>query len=297
MVPALMLIEGRMRTFLQWSLFPLILGTTIFVTRSLISAGKTPAMASTSVGFALLFLIWILEQLIPFQLAWNRRDPQRRNDLGHMLIGTGIGGGAGEMILKLAFIPVGFWLAEKLHGRLWPDALPKGLQIALVYVLADLGRYWQHRLHHRSGFLWKFHALHHSADQMNVFKTTRSHPVERLLQQVFMFGLLGLLGAPSEVVMWYVIPNSFLGMLDHSNLDVRLGMLEWIVMGPNGHRVHHARDGAMSQKNFGSAIVLWDILFGTFEAPTSRKKVTAVGIEGEPFPASFTKQLLCRHNG
>lgn len=283
-----------MRAVLRWSVFPLLMAATVVATALLMTA-LSPTLTAGLVGLALLFAIWGLERVMPFQAAWNAKDPERLHDVGHLVIGTGLGAKAGDLLVELLFAQLGLWMVAATTSSALPLAgAPLGWQIVIVYVVADLGRYWQHRWHHRSPWLWRFHALHHSAEQMNVFKTSRSHFVERLLQQVFMFGPLALLGASPEALVWYVVPNSFLGMLDHSNLDVELPRwLERVVMSPNAHRIHHARDASRAQKNFGSAIVLWDQVFGTFEAPSPARPTTDVGLDPkDAFPKSFIKQVL-----
>ncbi|MBL4844055.1 MAG: sterol desaturase family protein [Planctomycetes bacterium] len=239
---------------------------------------------------AFFVLIAVLEYLLPHREDWRASDGQVLHDLGHSWFGTGLGGLAGN--LTIGFLaPL---LAAALWGgqAWWPSDLPFVLQLGIVYLVADFGRYWQHRIHHLVPFLWRFHALHHSVERMSVFKTSRSHFVERYLQQVFMFGLLILLGCPLEMLVWYIIPNSVIGLLDHSNLDVQLGPLERVIMGPKGHRLHHSAAPEDMDTNFGSAIVLWDVVFRTFRDPTRVPQPEVVGIRDDPIPSDFLRQYF-----
>jgi sterol desaturase/sphingolipid hydroxylase (fatty acid hydroxylase superfamily) len=170
------------------------------------------------------------------------------------------------------------------------------LQVVLLFLLADLGRYVQHRAMHEVPFLWRFHVLHHSCAALTVFKTSRNHIVERFFQQPFLFGPAIALGAGPEVILPFVVVNSMLGVFDHSNVDFRLGPLEYVLMGPNAHRIHHSIDEKEGNTNFGTALVVWDILFGTYTSPGSRARAgkgkIEVGVVGDPTSPGFFGQVL-----
>lgn len=280
------------RKTLPYLLFPLLMGGGIGLTLGLIELGQTPLKAFGVTSLVFLATVLVLEKILPHRPEWVSSDGQELNDLGHGFFGTGMGAVSGEALASWAFGAVAIWIASHLGHGLWPTMLPFGLQVVLVYLLADLGRYVQHRLMHRSEWLWRYHALHHSVDKMGVLKNSRSHIVERFFQPICMFGLILLLGAPAEVVFWYIMPNSFLGMLDHSNLDVRIGPLSYIINGPAEHRLHHSRDVKEGNSNFGSALVLWDMVFGTYLNPRPHYSPQQVGIDKDPMPAGFVHQLL-----
>jgi ornithine lipid hydroxylase len=271
--------------------FPLLLAAGIASTWwTLERLHWSPGVVLNVVSSAFFVLIAVLEYVLPHREDWRASDGQILHDLGHSWFGTGLGGLAGN--LTIGFLaPL---LAASLWGERtwWPSDLPFALQVGIVYVVADLGRYWQHRIHHAVPFLWRFHALHHSVERMSVFKTSRSHFVERYLQQVAMFGLLILAGCPLEILVWYIIPNSVIGLLDHSNLDVQLGLVEKVVMGPKGHRLHHSAAPEDMDTNFGSAITLWDIVFRTFRDPTQVSQPDVVGILDDPIPRDFLRQYF-----
>ena len=107
-----------------------------------------------------------------------------------------------------------------------------------------------------------------------------------------MFVPLMVLGAPNEVIAGYVIPNTLLGLIAHSNLEVRMGFLERVIMGPGAHRLHHSSDLEKGNSNFGSALVLWDRLFGTYISPQERGSPARVGIESDSTPRTFVAQVL-----
>lgn len=280
------------RKILPYLLFPLLMGGGIGLTLRLMELGQTPLKAFGVTSLVFMATVLMLEKVLPHRPEWVSSDGQELNDLGHGFFGTGIGAVAGEALTHWIFAGLALWLASHLGHGLWPTVLPFGLQVVLVYLLADLGRYVQHRQMHRYEWLWRYHALHHSVSKLGVLKTTRSHFVERFFQPIFMFGLILLLGAPAEVVFWYIMPNSFLGMLDHSNLDVRIGPLSYIINGPAEHRLHHSRDVQEGNSNYGSALVLWDMVFGTYLNPRPHYSPQHVGIPNDLMPSDFAHQLL-----
>lgn len=278
------------RRSLPWLLPHLLIGGFTLWTWALVRAGLSPLVAFGVTSTTYFPTLLLLERWLPHRPDWNQCDGQMANDIGHTLVGTVLGARIGHMLNDLAFGALAVWLASKAGGALWPTSLPWLAQLALVFVVADLGRYAQHRLHHAVPWLWRFHALHHDVQRLSAFKNSRSHPVERVLQAVFMFGPLLMLGAPEDVVFWFMASNSFLGMLDHSNVDARLGVLELVVNGPMNHRIHHSLDAREGNSNFGSALVLWDQVFGTWLNPLRRAEVHRLGIH-EREPTRFWAQL------
>lgn len=253
--------------------------------------GYSHVLVLNAVAVTIFIIILGLEKIMPFKESWNESDPQTVNDLGHTLFGTGLGSAFGDFITKLAFSSVAVWLSQRIESNIWPSEWPLFFQIILVYLIAELGRYWQHRLMHLYPQLWRYHRLHHSIDRMGILKTSRSHVIERVFQQVFMFGWLVAIGTPPEVMLYYIIPNSFLGMIDHSNIDLKLGYLEYIIMGPAGHRLHHSQNMKHGNSNFGSALMFWDMVFGTFTDPVKTTPPDEVGIKNDPMPRGFIDQI------
>lgn len=279
----------------RYAAFPVLMGAATWAAMAGPTVGLSPLQAANALLFGLFLSVLGLERYIPHCTGWNRRDGQALNDLGHAAVGTGLGAALGEAALQLLF---GGLVTLALAGTtapargLWPAAWPFALQVVLVYLLADLGRYIQHRLLHGVPWLWRFHALHHSVQVLTCLKTARTHLVERATQVVFMYGPLLALGAPPEALVWYLVPNTFLGLFSHCNADLRLGPLEYLLMGPGTHRIHHSLHLDEGNSNFGSALCLWDHVFGTYLAPATRPPPVRVGIPDDPMPTSFMGQLL-----
>jgi sterol desaturase/sphingolipid hydroxylase (fatty acid hydroxylase superfamily) len=177
--------------------------------------------------------------------------------------------------------------AHTAHVRLvagWPLLA----QLAFFLVTHDLYIYLFHRLQHRLPLLWRLHEAHHSVPQVDWLSGARSHALEILINQTIEFAPIVLLGAAPAVAVLKGAVSAIWGMFIHSNLDVRLGKLQWIVNGPEMHRWHHATDASARDKNFSTKLAVWDWLFGTAYLPDPRAhKAADYGLEYTRYPEDF----------
>jgi sterol desaturase/sphingolipid hydroxylase (fatty acid hydroxylase superfamily) len=174
-----------------------------------------------------------------------------------------------------------------LLSRVW---WPIGL---LVYWIAgDFVTYWWHRLQHSVPFLWAFHSVHHSQEQMTAFTASRRHPLETLSMDVIIyFGIFHfILGIPTRGWMPLALAITCLTVLQHAQLDWRLGPLQKILVGPRFHSFHHSSRPEHANSNFGFVFSCWDYLFGT--AVPEQARPTAYGVEGIDIRETIGSQLL-----
>jgi sterol desaturase/sphingolipid hydroxylase (fatty acid hydroxylase superfamily) len=169
-------------------------------------------------------------------------------------------------------------------------------QVAFFVVTHDLYIYTFHRLQHRVPLLWRLHEAHHSVPQVDWLSGSRSHAIEILINQTIEFAPIVFLGATPAVAALKGTISAIWGMFIHSNLDVRLGPLQYVFNGPELHRWHHADDPAVYNKNFATKLALWDWLFGTAYFPDPKEK--KAGVYGLPyivypeyFPLAYFVQL------
>jgi ornithine lipid hydroxylase len=239
-------------------------------------------------------IVCLWERVIPYRAEWNKPDGETANDWGHLFLGSVFGGYLGNELVQLALslAMLAFFFSQESSG-LWPKGLPFPLSILLVFLIADLGRYLQHRWHHTFSWAWNFHVLHHLTDRLWALKSSRSQFVERILQQVSLFLPLTLLGAPQDAVFVFIAFNSLLGPFSHCNADIRLGFMNRVLMGPEVHRIHHGKIPNYGTKNYGSATVVWDLVFGTYLDPNKVPKQFEVGLEQDAQPQlkGFFRQL------
>lgn len=159
----------------------------------------------------------------------------------------------------------------------WMASLPVGIRVAAAMVVGEMGAYWAHRWMHQVPFLWRFHAIHHSPEEIDWLVTTRAHPVDMVftrlcaLVPMYALGLAQPLGnSVDSVPVLLTIVGTIWGFFIHANLNWRLGWFEWLVASPAFHHWHHTNDGPeLVNKNYAPMLPWVDRLFGTFYLPTA----------------------------
>jgi len=177
------------------------------------------------------------------------------------------------------------------HGAGPLKVLPFWGQVAVYVVAADFLYYWAHRMFHGRS-LWKFHAIHHSATEVDWTTEYRFHPVNIMLQPAPVAVLMLTLGI-SPAVLAFLIPFDVVtGAWVHSNLNWTLGPLRYVVATPVFHRWHHTSPAEGGEKNFAPTFALWDWLFGTFYMPEG-KLPQVFGVDDATFPTEgYLAQLI-----
>jgi hypothetical protein len=139
-------------------------------------------------------------------------------------------------------------------ARLWPRGWPIWLQAVLMILVVDLLRYWLHRAAHENDTLWKLHSVHHSVEQLYWLNTARFHPLEKTLQMTLDSLPFLLMGVDGRVLALYYLAYSTNGFFQHCNIDVRYGVLNYIVGSAETHRWHHSRIPRESNANYGNTV-------------------------------------------
>ena len=138
---------------------------------------------------------------------------------------------------------------------------------ALALVGVDFCYYCYHRGSHAVAGLWTIHAVHHQSEEMNISVALRQPWISDISALLF-FWPLPLLGVPKEAFFLAVGCLSLYEALMHSRLTKRTGLWGWVFNTPTFHRLHHARDPEYLDRNFGSTLIIWDRLFGTWVPQT-----------------------------
>lgn len=170
-------------------------------------------------------------------------------------------------------------------------ALPWWVRLVLGLVVGDIGYYWGHRFTHEIPLLWRFHAIHHSATQVDFLSSTRAHPVDMVFPRIWGFIpvlALGLTGGSGTIAILVLMAGTVWGFFIHANVRWRFGPLEHIISTPYFHRWHHTND-ARRDHNYAAMFAFVDHLFGTYVRPDHWP--TAYGIDA-PMPSSLGGQFL-----
>jgi sterol desaturase/sphingolipid hydroxylase (fatty acid hydroxylase superfamily) len=150
----------------------------------------------------------------------------------------------------------------------------------------DLLRYWLHRFAHENDTLWRLHAVHHSVEQLYWLNTARFHPIEKTLQMCLDSLPFLLMGVEERVLALYYLAYASNGFVQHCNIDVRYGLLNYIVGSAETHRWHHSRVPREANANYGNTVIVWDLLFGTWFLPRDRE-IAELGLHEHDYPKSF----------
>jgi sterol desaturase/sphingolipid hydroxylase (fatty acid hydroxylase superfamily) len=176
------------------------------------------------------------------------------------------------------------------HGRGPLAGLPFWGQVAVYVVASDFLLYWAHRVFHGANF-WRFHAIHHSAEQVDWTTAYRFHPVNLWLGPFLVTAIMLYLGVSPAVLLFLVAFDTTTAAFVHANLNWTLGPLKYLVATPVFHRWHHTPLEQGGNTNFGSLFALWDVLFGTFYMPEN-KLPARYGIDEPDYPQGFFGQLV-----
>jgi sterol desaturase/sphingolipid hydroxylase (fatty acid hydroxylase superfamily) len=275
-----------------WGAFPVLLGVPLGVAIVLIERGGSPVAVVLGILVVAPLVIAGAEQLFPYQREWTRSHGDLRTDIIHALV-TGVGTQRVVLpLVQVGAVVVAGILSRTIGLPAWPTAWPLVAQLALALVVAEFFQYWLHRCEHEWNPLWRFHATHHSASRLYWLNAARFHPGDiGLLYAVGYFPLIAL-GCPEPALALFSLFDAVFGMLQHTNIDVRLGPLNWVFSMAEPHRWHHSRRLEEANSNYGSNLIVWDLVFGTFFLPRNARPPTAIGIADMPaFPAAYLAQL------
>ena len=208
----------------------------------------------------------------------------------YWFMGVLLYGGLADLYLRAGASAVpggGSALADILAGYGWAARLPLAAQVMAALLAMDFVQYWLHRLYH-GRTLWPFHAVHHSAEEVDWTTAYRFHPVNFAVYSAGATALIKLIGF-SPVVFVIMGPiNLVLGAMLHANLDWTFGPLRYVIASPVYHRWHHVKDPKVHNRNFAPTFPIFDLMFGTYYMPKGELP-SDYGVEGAP--TSFIAQL------
>lgn len=144
-----------------------------------------------------------------------------------------------------------------------------GISYWIMLLLAeDFLYYWLHRFDHEIRLFWAVHVTHHSSEHMNFTVGFRSSVFQPLYRFLYFIPLAWLGFRPLDIVFIYSATQIW-GIFVHTDLIKKMGWLEYILVTPSHHRVHHASNPKYLDKNMGMFLIVWDQLFGTFQPELS----------------------------
>ena len=201
---------------------------------------------------------------------------------------------AGISALAFAFVPLVEWAVApivvtmlqmmepgSLMARDFSQSLHPALQIILFSLVCDFLSYWSHRLMH-TGFIWRFHAFHHSPKVLNWLSGNRGTPIHFALNLIpYTIAAQIFLQSEERYLFWgMMFFNALIQNLTHTSLKLPFSrQLEWLFITPRAHFVHHHPNPKYTNSNYAFVYSIWDRVFGTYTPPEAVDEKGLLGLD------------------
>jgi sterol desaturase/sphingolipid hydroxylase (fatty acid hydroxylase superfamily) len=238
-------------------------------------------------GSALVFVV--LEKLWPLRPAQPVFRAEWQTDLQYFVV-THLGIGVLLLAVNLLVHPLVAWLADDgVQARV--RDLPFVVALLALMLVADLVQYAVHRAYHEVPWLWRFHAVHHSVETMDWLAGSRLHLFEVVVTRALVLVPIYALGFDKPVIDAYIVVAGFQAVLNHANVNLRVGPLRHVFVTPAFHHWHHAQDREAIDRNYAAHFAFIDRLFGTVVV-AQRTWPERYGVVGNDVPRGFWRQLV-----
>lgn len=254
--------SNKIRTIASYLIYPaswlILLGCWLFMA----SETKAPQQAWGIMTASLIVFYLFLERLLPYEKKWSMTWKSFLNDMKYLIVN-----GATISIISTALAFYAISMSGELNGV--ASNWPFWVQLVAILLIFEAINYIIHRAMHESrgkigAFLWRVHAAHHLPEKVYVFMHVAGHPINAITTQAITIILpIWLMGYDQQVVTTFLMLNTMHGLISHFNVDVRMGFMNYIFIGPQTHRYHHSAN-VNEAKNYGATLSIYDQLFGTF---------------------------------
>lgn len=240
------------------------------------SAAMPAQMATMAVA---LLLVLAAERMVPLRGDWREGSTaERRIDITSMAVLMAVA----DPLVKRGLLPLIASASVPLLGAdaglgWFPAHWPLPLQLALAAVIAEFGQYWLHRGAHHWRWMWGAHGFHHNPVRIYWLNGFRVNPLNMVWHQLAGLGVLVAIGTPPVVVQMLILFGTVIVVFQHANADLRYGGWNRVFGTADLHRWHHATGAAAAQVNFGTVLMLWDQVFGTYRG--GQGMPPAVGVD------------------
>ena len=254
----------------RWLFFPVTMALGFTAAHHLWESGQNTSSVIGLASLVAIATIALCECIYPHRQDWATGKGDVPTDIAHNFV-TGYALREWLKIgILMSVVPFVAALSQRYGLALWPASLPMPLQVALAAVVSEFGGYWIHRIQHERDFFWRFHAVHHSPHRIYWLNAGRDHPLGMVLDYSGGALLLILCGAPAEPLVYFYVFESVMGLIQHANVRHNMGWLDYIFSSAVLHRWHHSDRIEEANNNYGSSLILWDLVFGTYYNPPGR---------------------------
>ena len=177
-------------------------------------------------------------------------------------------------LAKLAFISIGALVFARVENQwaLFAFDQESAVHWVLALLFYDICYYWFHRISHERQIFWGSHVVHHQSEDYNLSTALRQTSTGIFITWIFFIPCF-LLGIPLYMYVTIASGHLVYQFWIHTQHIPKLGFLEWFLITPSNHRVHHAQNPQYVDKNYGGLLIIWDRLFGTFAEEDDNEKV------------------------
>ncbi len=274
-----------MKLFLSLAYVPMMMfgyvGAAIYFVETGSNAGTLAILLLAAISTS-----FVVELILPYERAWNQNHGDLKRDIAHFIVN--------ESSTALAIFSIPAVAALISWSGFWPKELPLIAQLIIAVFIADFGITVAHYYSHRWHWLWRFHAVHHSVERMYGLNGLMKHPLHQGVEAIAGTAPLLLMGIPVEVALLLAFTIVIQLMLQHSNVDIKVGPLSRVLALAPVHRFHHQKGAGIGDVNFGLFTTLWDrFLLGTAVYDPERKFSSGdFGIADHPgYPREYLQQL------
>ncbi|WP_439659394.1 sterol desaturase family protein [Lentzea sp. HUAS TT2] len=273
-----------MRTLVRYGYVPYMLIGINGIGMAIVATGE-PTLWMLGLLLLAIASSFLAERVLPYRDDWNTPHEDGGRDVAHATVNELF------TLSSLAIVPILTALTPFDH--LWPGDWPFVLQVLLAVLVADLGITLVHLASHKVPILWRLHAVHHSVKRAYGFNGLMKHPLHQTLETAVGFAPLILLGLPISVAYAVALCAAVQLLLQHSNVDYRVGPLRGVLALNQAHRFHHLKWAGIGDVNFGLFTLLWDRLLGTYSFDPQRQFSSQdLGMAAKPhYPGRYLAQL------
>lgn len=277
------------------------LGAMVIILMAIVLGGTHAHSQSSAFSHYYVGLDWFMLNLLltgmlflPLERLFARRAQavfraEWREDLFYFFISSLMVQGLSYLAMAPSQVVVSY--VQEASFRDTVAALPLWLQVIAIMFLTDLVQYWVHRAFHRVPWLWRFHAVHHSARTMDWLAGSRMHLVEIVVLRGLTIIPMYALGFAVEAIYSYLVIVYLYATYIHANLKWDVEWLKPVLVTPRFHHWHHGIEKEAVDVNFAIHFPLFDRLFGTYYMPKGQWPA-GYGVGGHPVPGGYLKQML-----
>lgn len=244
-----------------------------------------PIVLSIPIYFLLIGIEVIIQQ-------FSKKKLYRFND-ALTNISCGVTQQVSGVFLKL--FGIGLYVLIYEYLRIW--SIPSNwYTLIILFIATDFAYYWAHRMSHEINLFWSSHVVHHQSEDYNLSVALRQSSFQVIWTSAFYFPLAIIGFEPLDFALMAALTTLYQFWI-HTELIGKLGFLEYFMVTPSHHRVHHGRNPKYIDRNHGGTFIVWDMMFGTYqkEEETPTYGITTPVNSWNPIWANFSHYKIMLH--